>query len=186
MLVPHFIWLSNNEFITITYGLGRTGLEGNTVIDHFKNPIMLLIKQLVILIPFFLLCFTLNNKLRLNINFNDKKIIFLIFINFIPLILILFTSLVSGSKIRTMWMTPFYLYIGLIIVYLYKSKINFKKINYFIICFIFLFFLSPFLYAYVSISNDDKRTDYPGKQIANKVQLEWDKNFDDLFICNWR
>ena len=179
LLVPHFIWLSNNEFITITYGLGRTGLEGNTVIDHFKNPFMLLIKQVVILIPFFLLCFTLNNKLRLNINFNDKKIIFLIFINFIPLILILFTSLVTGSKIRTMWMTPFYLYIGLIIVYLYKSKINFKKINYFIICFIFLFFLSPFLYAYVSISNDDKRTDYPGKQIANKVQLEWDKNFDE-------
>ena len=62
---------------------------------------------------------------------------------------------------------------------MYKSKINFKKINYFIICFIFLFFLSPFLYAYVSISNDDKRTDYPGKQIANKVQLEWDKNFDE-------
>ena len=26
-LVPHLIWLNNNEFITITYGLARTGLE---------------------------------------------------------------------------------------------------------------------------------------------------------------
>ena len=45
--------------------------------------------------------------------------------------------------------------------------------------FIFLFFLSPILYAYISISKDDKRTDYPGKEIAQKVQLEWNKNFED-------
>ena len=28
VLVPHLIWLNNNEFITITYGLARTGLQG--------------------------------------------------------------------------------------------------------------------------------------------------------------
>ena len=27
LLVPHLIWLFNNDFITITYGLKRTGLE---------------------------------------------------------------------------------------------------------------------------------------------------------------
>jgi len=41
-----------------------------------------------------------------------------------------------------------------------------------------LFLLSPSIYVYVSLSNDDKRTNYPGKQIANKVQMEWDQNFD--------
>ena len=30
-----------------------------------------------------------------------------------------------------------------------------------------------------SISKDDKRTDYPGKEIAQKVQMEWDNNFDE-------
>ena len=44
--------------------------------------------------------------------------------------------------------------------------------------FIFLFFLSPALYSYVSISKDDKRTDYPGKEIATKAQIIWDKDFD--------
>ena len=43
--------------------------------------------------------------------------------------------------------------------------------------FIFLFFLSPILYAYVSISKDDKRTDYPGKEIAIKTQYAWDQQF---------
>ena len=44
--------------------------------------------------------------------------------------------------------------------------------------FIFFFFLSPGLYAYVSISNDDKRTDYMGKEIAVKTQYAWDQQFD--------
>ena len=44
--------------------------------------------------------------------------------------------------------------------------------------FIFLFFLSPILYAYISISKDNKRTDYPGKEIAIKTQYAWDQQFN--------
>ena len=44
--------------------------------------------------------------------------------------------------------------------------------------FVFFFFLSPGLYAYISISKDDKRTDYPGKEIAIKTQYAWDQQFD--------
>ena len=33
-------------------------------------------------------------------------------------------------------------------------------------------------YAYVSISKNDKRTDYPGKEIAIKTQYAWDQQFD--------
>ena len=44
--------------------------------------------------------------------------------------------------------------------------------------FLFFFFLSPVLYAYVSVSKDDKRTDYPGKEIAMKTQYAWDQQFD--------
>ena len=38
------------------------------------------------------------------------------------------------------------------------------------------FLLSPVLYAYISISKDDKRTDYPGKEIAVKTQYAWDQH----------
>jgi 4-amino-4-deoxy-L-arabinose transferase-like glycosyltransferase len=40
VLVPHLIWLNNNEFITITYGLARTGLEQSSLIDHSKFPLL--------------------------------------------------------------------------------------------------------------------------------------------------
>ena len=49
--------------------------------------------------------------------------------------------------------------------------------NGFILVFLILFIFSPFAYAYISITQTDKRTDYPGKEIAKKVQNEWDKNF---------
>ena len=60
---------------------------------------------------------------------------------------------------------------------MFKSQINTVKIKSFIFGFLFFFFLSPILYAYVSISNDDKRTDYPGKEIAIKTQYAWDQQF---------
>ena len=43
--------------------------------------------------------------------------------------------------------------------------------------FLFLFFVSPSIYLYVSLSKDNKRTDYPGKEIAELVQSRWNKNF---------
>ena len=87
------------------------------------------------------------------------------------------TSLITGSKIRTMWMTPFYLFFGTFVVYLLKEKINLNKLKPFMIGVVSFFFLSPILYAYISISKDDKRTDYRGKEIAIKTQYAWDQQF---------
>lgn len=177
-LVPHLVWLFNNDFITITYGLKRTGLEDPDIFDHIKYPFLFLFKQIGILIPFFFLIWLLINKIKFKINLKDKKLLFLIFINIMPIFLMFISSIILGSKIRTMWMTPFYLFFGLFFVYLFQLQINLKKINSFLYGFLFLYFLSPILYSYVSISQTDKRTDYPGKQIAAKVQKTWDLDFD--------
>jgi len=178
LLVPHLIWLNNNEFITITYGLARTGLEQSALLDHIKFPLIFLLKQIGILIPFFVLVWLLTKKIIIKINFKDKKLLFLLTINILPIFLMFLTSMLTGSKIRTMWMTPFYLFFGTLFVYIFQSFIEIKKLKQFVIGFIFLFFLSPLLYGYVSISKDDKRTDYPGKEIALKTQYAWDQQFE--------
>ena len=82
-----------------------------------------------------------------------------------------------GAKIRTMWMTPFYLFSGVTFVYLFQKKIELKKINKFFVVFLFLLLLSPATYLYISLSESNKRTDYPGKEIARLVQNKWDNNF---------
>ena len=178
LLVPHLIWLNNNEFITITYGLARTGLEQSALLDHVKFPLIFLLKQIGILIPFFVLVWLLTKKIIIKINFKDKKLLFLLTINILPIFLMFLTSMLTGSKIRTMWMTPFYLFFGTLFVYIFQSYIEIKKLKQFVIGFIFLFFLSPLLYGYVSISKEDKRTDYPGKEIALKTQYAWDQQFE--------
>ena len=178
LLIPHFFWLYNNDFITVLYGLKRTGLESSGIIDHLKYPIFFLFKQIGIMIPFFFLIYLLLIKIKFKINLKDKKLLFLIFVNILPIILMFLTSAIIGSKIRTMWMTPFYLFFGVLFIYIFQSQINVKKVNSFLYSFLFLFFLSPSLYVYESINKKDKRTDYPGKEIAAKVQIVWDKDFD--------
>ena len=178
-LVPHLIWLYQNEFITVKYGLQRTGLEDASIIDHIKFPLIFLFKQLGILVPFLFLVWLLVKKFRIRFNFKDKKFIFLIFISILPLALMFLTSFIMGSKIRTMWMTPFYLFFGTFFIYLLKSQINTKNVNSFMFSFIILFFLSPLLYSYISITETNKRTDYEGKEIAKLVERRWISNFSN-------
>jgi len=176
LLVPHLIWLTNNDYATITYGLTRTGLESSSLLDHIIYPLIFLGKQVGILIPFFIMSFFLVKKFKFKISLTDRKLLFLVFINLVPIGLMFLTSMLTGSKIRTMWMTPFYLFLGVLIVYLLQAQINLKKLNSFISVFLILFIFSPFAYAYISITEKNKRTDYLGKQIAIKIQYAWDQN----------
>ena len=179
ILIPHIIWLFNNDFITIKYGFARAGLDEGQLINHLKYPLIFTLKQIGILIPFLILVWLLIKKIPKKLNLKDEKLLFLIFINLVPIVLVFMTALITGSKIRTMWMTPFYLFFGTLFIYLLKTQINIKKLNSFLIGFIFLFLLSPILYGYVSISQTDKRTDYPGKDIAIKVQMAWHEQHDE-------
>jgi len=179
LLVPHLIWLNENNFITLTYGLKRTGLETSNFLDHLKFPSIFILKQLAILLPFFGLMYLLINKFKLKLNLKDKKLLFLVFINLLPIFLMLLTSMITGSRIRTMWMTPFYLFFGVFVVYLFKNQINLKKLNSFLYGFIFLVLLSPILYSYISVKQTNKRTDYFGKEIADLVERRWNKNFSN-------
>ena len=171
VLLPHIIWLVDNNYTTITYALHRTGVEeSNLFINHISLPSIFLGKQVGILIPFFIMVLFIISKIKIKINFKDKKLIFLCVINIIPIFLIFLTSLFMGVKIRTMWMTPFYLFLGVLVVYLFKKKIIIKKLKYFISIFLILFICYPAIYFYISITKTDKRTDYPGKEISYIVQ----------------
>jgi len=173
VLWPHLIWLTENDYITVTYGLQRTGTEDPNITNHIRHPLIFLGKQIGILIPFFLMLLFLGIKLKTKFKFNDNKLLFLLAINIVPIALVFLTSMTMGVKIRTMWMTPFYLFFGVLAIYIFQKQINLKKLNNFFITFIILFIISPFSYAYVSISQTDKRTDYPGKKIAEEVSKIW-------------
>ena len=62
VILPHLIWLVENNFITIIYGLQRS--EGiGALTDHIFYPIIFILKQIIILTPFFLMLFFLIKKI---------------------------------------------------------------------------------------------------------------------------
>ena len=179
LLVPHLIWLFQNDFVTIKYAFNRAGLVDYSFLNHLKFPIIFLIKQIGILIPFFILCYFIIKKIKIRFDIKDKKKYFILLINFLPIVLMFVTSVVTGSKIRTMWMTPFYLFFGVLILSMFDIKDDEQTFKEFFKPFLILFLLSPITYGLVSLISENKRTDYKGKVEANKVLQVWQKDFTE-------
>jgi len=179
ILTPHFIWLFDNNFKTITYAFQRTSFEGDNLLNHLLYPLKFTLKQIGLLIPFFGLLSVIISKFKFKFKLHDEKLVYLISVTLVPILLMLLTSLIFGLNIRTMWMTPFYLFFGLLFIYIFESKINLNYLKKFMVMFLFIFILSPVAYLYISLSKNDKRTDFPGKEIARLVQTRWDENFSN-------
>jgi len=169
---PHFQWLIQNDFTTIYYALKRGGLDEVSIYNHLLNPFKFLINQITILLPFFLLIYFLIKRIKIKLPLNNEKFTFLLFSFLLPFFLILITSTITGSRIRTMWMIPFYSLIGIFFIFLYQNKINYKKLKNFNILLIIFLIISPALYSLRSIYLDN-RTSYEGKKMALLIEKEW-------------
>ena len=185
VLLPHLMWLVDHNYTTIHYALFRSiddplsGFEGSKFLDHILYPLIFLGKQAGILVPFFVMLFFVILKFETKINYKDKKLLFLISITIVPIILMFLTSLITGARIRTMGMTPFYLFMGVFFVYIFQTKINLVKFTNFFSIFLVLFIIFPAAYYTVSVTQISKRTNYPGKQISQMVQTQWENNFSN-------
>ena len=185
ILTPHIFWLINNDYSTINYAIFRSvndplsGFESTKFLNHIIYPLIFLGKQIGILIPFLIMLYFIVSRFKFKINYKDKKFLFLISVTVLPIMLVLITSLITGARIRTMGMTPFYLFSGVLIIYLFKNKINLKKLKNFLIIFLILFITSPSTYYFISSSKNNERTDYPGKKIAQTVENRWNDMFSN-------
>ena len=83
----------------------------------------------------------------------------------------------TGAKIRTMWMTPFYLFLGVLFLEIFRKNIDIKKIKIFYLLFLFFFVSTPLLTLGYQLLMKQKELDYPGKEISRLVQNKWDDNF---------
>ncbi len=169
---PHLQWLIQNDFTTVYYALKRGGLNEVSIYNHLLNPFKFIINQITVLLPFLLLIYLLLKRIKIKLPLNNEKFIFLLFSFLLPFFLILITSVITGSRIRTMWMIPFYSLIGIFFIFLYQDQINLKKLKKFNILLIIFLIVSPTLYSLRSVYNDT-RTGYEGKKIALQIEKEW-------------
>ena len=185
VIFPHLYFIFTNDAGSIQYALWRSfgdplsGFGNIKILNHLLYPLIFLIKQILLLIPMFILLRFILSSFKIGINISDRKLIFLFTITLLPIALMFLTSLFGGVRIRTMWMSTFYIFPGIFFIYLFKSNINLEKFRSFLFAFSFLFLILPIVYGIHSFVQKDKRTDFPGKIIANKIQTEWNKNFSN-------
>ena len=185
ILSPHLYFIFANDLRSIEYALFRSfgdplsGVSEIKLLDHFIYPLIFLLKQVFILVPLFILLRLIVSNFKIKVALTDKKLIFLFTITLLPLILMFLTSIFGGIRVRTMWMTTFYIFPGIFFVYLFNTEINLKKFKKFFIGFLFIFMILPAVYGIDSIVQKDKRTDFPGKKIAKKTQMIWNENFSN-------
>ena len=67
--------------------------------------------------------------------------------------------------------------LNLLMILIFKRYIELKKLKKFYYIFLFFFILSPVAYLGISLADETKRTDFPGKEIARLVQNKWNDNF---------
>ena len=185
ILTPHLIFIFTDDLKSIQYALFRSfgdplsGVSEVKLLNNLVYPLIFLLKQILIILPMFILLRFLIVDFSFKLNKKDKKLIFLFTIALLPIILMFLTSLIGGVRIRTMWMTTFYIFPSLFFLYLFKAKINLDRFNYFFIAFLFIFITLPISYGVNSYLAKNKRTDFPGQEIANRIQINWDKNFSN-------
>ena len=185
ILSPHLYFVFENNAKSIEYAFFRSfgdplsGVSSLKIADHFIYPLVFFIKQSLILLPMFILLRFITSSFKAKINLDDRKLIFLFTISLLPIILMFLTSLVGGVRIRTMWMTTFYVFPGVFFIYLFKANINLDKLKSFFKAFLFIFIMLPIIYGIDSYSQKDKRSDFPGKKIAANIQNVWDNNFSN-------
>ena len=79
ILIPHIFWLIDNNFVSVLYAFKRSGLDENHLINHLLNPLVFLMKQLILLIPFMIMVIILTNFKNINFKIKDKKLFFFYF-----------------------------------------------------------------------------------------------------------
>ncbi len=185
ILSPHLYFILSSDLKSIEYALFRSfgdplsGVGEVKIFDHIFYPLIFLIKQFFILLPLLILVRLIIETFKNVVDISDKKLIFLFSITFLPIILMLVTSILGGVRVRTMWMTTFYMFPGIFFVYFFRNQIILEKIKKFFIIFLFIFISLPVIYGAQSYFQKDKRTDFPGKRIAEEIQNHWNKNFSN-------
>jgi 4-amino-4-deoxy-L-arabinose transferase-like glycosyltransferase len=184
VVTPHLVWVVDNDFITVVYGIDRVGVARKTIFDHLYYPFKFLMGQSLILIPCLIMLWTLKGPRRKPAPARDHSEIraFLLFVSLGPPILMALLSGIGGWKLRSMWGTPLFLTAGVTLVYFWQHYLAEKRLRRFMVVWM-IFFLLP-LVAYASVglwgpefTGRGKRTQFPGQALADVVFTRWYARF---------
>jgi 4-amino-4-deoxy-L-arabinose transferase-like glycosyltransferase len=182
MLIPHAIWLTQHEYITIAYMLRRAHSIPHWY-NHIYFPAKFIWQQLEVFLPaliIFALLFIGKRPLtatpRPAITAYDK--IFLLYAGLGPLVLTVILSFIMGTKLRAGWGMPLMSLWTLLLMVALPPRLSATKM-YALIAGIFTFIATIVAVYSTAIinSSDTSSANFPGKEISATLTTLWQNQY---------
>jgi 4-amino-4-deoxy-L-arabinose transferase-like glycosyltransferase len=184
IFLPHFRWMLDTDFVTLKYGMRRASDGDAAWIDHIRYPLKFISAQAMAsaatLVVFFFSGAWLHRRDggdRAKVESRDATI-YVWLIALAPVLSVAAYSLVTGARLRSMWGTSMVIAVPLLLTMLARFDMKPSRVHGFLVAWSGLFVLA--LGAYFAdnavaprFANDAKRTNYPGREFALRVESAW-------------
>lgn len=179
IITPHLIWLTQNHYATIHYGINRTTSDFHTISAWGFTQI-----QLQALMPCVLLFIALcvgSNKYALDLSTQKPSgfdAAYVIFIGIAPFIITIVASLGLQLRLHNNWAYSMTMLWPLIVIVVFKPTLtNIKLWRYAVLLFT-LMCIAAILYASLEIRGGHKKDgNFPAQRIARKLTQAWQDHY---------
>lgn len=180
LVLPHFIWLFNHDFMTVAYAKGQ--MHKPTLWQHITNPVVFLIKcALYCLGPLLLVAlstrFKKPERVLPNMDRFDWDFLWMAAVG--PLLILCGIVFFTGSRMTTMWGQPLLSWVGVLLVALFAWQFTETQLKNFMGV---IAGLTLVLAVGHSISlltaGDESSANFPGRALANYIEHTWSTQTD--------
>lgn len=177
IFAPHVLWLVQNDFPTVAYFLRRSHSERRWL-DHLRYPLGFLAAQAQAFVPVCLLAWPLMGRVwqwrRVANDLERHNRDFVLAFAIAPVLLIVLVGLVAGVRIRSMWGTALWSYLGVALVVLFQVRQDAAAIRRQLklgaaCCLVAIGALLFHDLALPGLSGKGSRVHFPGRELAEQV-----------------
>ena len=209
IFLPHFIWMVENDFITIRYIFNRSGdaaassaVSGMAAwMKHITSPVSFVVSQLAAVIPVVVLLLPLLLRSRKSAEIRTEKVSnapdhsgnfestaffrkYLAIAVGGPVAIYLVLALVSGAAIRSMWGGPLFSFLGLLLIVLFKVEYESaacRKVIRDSLIVGCLMALGLFVRNGFgpAVRGELSKVHFPGAQVAQMINQRWSDHYQD-------
>ena len=122
IFLPHLLWMRENDFITLTYAVDRASAK-KTLLTHLLYPIDFTASQLLAVALMLIAFLAIYGRPRLSFSpHSDVAARFLSIVVLGPFVLTFVLSLLMNWKLRSMWGTPLWTFLPLLVLILFPPS----------------------------------------------------------------
>lgn len=213
IFLPHFLWMIDNDFITIRYVFDRSSdaAAGEAVAGwtrHVLSPVQFVLSQVGAFLPVVILLLPLLRPKNGSIDSSDEvtrrrdatqhafDLQYLLVVVAGPVVFYLLLSALTGASIRSMWGGPLFSFLALLLLVAFNVQQNQPAIRRVIITSLMVgvtMAVALFIRNGVgpSVRQRLSKVHFPGQEVSQRIRDAWEQSHDhplpivggDMFIA---